>query len=153
MKRGLFFARLHNYSNILQRLVTAQKSLKEESILRDIHAYNNGNHGMQHGGCELRRMNSKLGQWHISTDARRKKLIGQRPESNNSVRKLLLLIYKCLLTWEKMVNEEYYDSHSNRTSAAHCPSRVLLRFELRPQCLENYIQSTNQTFLHERKNC
>ena len=49
---------------------------------------------MQHGGCKVRQMNPKGGQWHASPDVGSKNLIGQSPGSNSLVRKLLLLIYK-----------------------------------------------------------
>ena len=50
--------------------------------------------GKQYGGFEIRRMNPKLGQRWASPYAERKNLVGQRPESNSSVRKLLLIIDK-----------------------------------------------------------
>ena len=52
------------------------------------------NHGKQHGGCEIRRMNPKLGQWGISSDAGRKNFSAQRPELNNSVMTQLLPIHE-----------------------------------------------------------
>ena len=50
---------------------------------------------IQHGGCQVKLIEPKLGQQHTSPDAGEKKnLIGQWPGSNSSVKKLLLLIFK-----------------------------------------------------------
>ena len=49
---------------------------------------------MYHGGCEVMQINPLLGQQHASPDTEWKIPSVQWPESNISVRKLLLLIYK-----------------------------------------------------------
>ena len=51
-------------------------------------------HGKQQGGCEVRVVNSMLGQQWASTDAGWKNFIVQRPRSNSSVREQLLHIDK-----------------------------------------------------------
>ena len=56
--------------------------------------YSIGNHEMQHGGCEARRMNSKVNQQHSSPNNEWRNFIGQLLGSNSLVKKLLLLIYK-----------------------------------------------------------
>ena len=53
---------------------------------------NIGNYGMQHGGCEARRMNLKAGSRRVSPDAGWRNLISQQPGSNSSVQKLRLSI-------------------------------------------------------------
>ena len=49
---------------------------------------------MQYDGYEVGLMNPKLGQRQASPDAELMNFKGQRPESNSSVRKLLLIVYK-----------------------------------------------------------
>ena len=46
-----------------------------------------------HGRRKIRWMNANTSLWCVSPDARWRKLICQRQESKNSVRKLLLVIY------------------------------------------------------------
>ena len=59
-----------------------------------LQAYNNANNGMQHGGWEVGQIKWKLGNGALLSDARRRNRINQRPWSNSSARKLLLLICK-----------------------------------------------------------
>ena len=58
------------------------------------HKLNIRSHGKQHGGCKARRMNPASGQRRAFPDARSTNPTDQRPESNDSVRKLLQLIFK-----------------------------------------------------------
>ena len=43
--------------------------MREESIIRATQVHSNGSDGMWYGGCEVRRMNPKAGQWRASPDA------------------------------------------------------------------------------------
>ena len=63
--------------------------------------YINGSDGEHHGGCEVRRMNPKMGQRHASTDAGWNNFIGQQSGSNSSVWKLQLLINKSGIYWRE----------------------------------------------------
>ena len=53
----------------------------------------------QHGGCAVRRINRMTSQQRASPDAGWKNPMSQRPGSNSSVRKLLLLIHKFGVYW------------------------------------------------------
>ena len=89
--------------------LSRDKSLREESILPATPIYIKGSHGMQHGGCEVKQMNLKSGQWCTSPNAKQKNIIGQQPGSNGSVIKLLQLIYKgCVYWWEKSTPKDYH---------------------------------------------
>ena len=93
----LFFDGEHrsrNHSDILPDL-SHDTPLRKESILRTTQAYNNGNQGMLHSGCEPMWKNQKMAQRRTSQEAGRKNITGQRSGSNSSIRKLLLLIFKC----------------------------------------------------------
>ena len=51
-----------------------------------------GKHGMQHGRCEAKWLNPKVGHQHASSDAGWRSHMGHWSGSNSSVRKLLLLL-------------------------------------------------------------
>ena len=65
-----------------------------EGVIQVIQVCSIGNHGMQHGGCETRGTNPKAEQQCTSAYAGLRILINQLSGSNDSARKLLLLIYK-----------------------------------------------------------
>ena len=69
-----------------------------ENIIIATQVFINGNHGKQLGGCEVK-MIPKMGQW----CAGGKNLIGQQPNSNSSVSKLLVFIYNKKTAYERLL--------------------------------------------------
>ena len=71
-----------------------EEKKREKTNIFLTHKLNIRSHGKQHVWCEAWWMNIMFGQWCTSPDAGQLNPTGQPPESNSSVRKLLLLIFK-----------------------------------------------------------
>ena len=124
-------------------------------VFYEPHKNNHRNHGIQQGRCEAKWMNPKLGWQWASLDAGWKNFINQWSESNSSVRKPLLLIFKSDVYWfgkNKKPNNERLPWLIQtvlpfmQVNKGH----ILLRLELWLQCSENQLQSPNPTYFYAK---
>ena len=107
------------------------------------HKSNIGRHGKQHSECETRRMNSTSNQRRALPDAGRTIPTGQRPGSNNSVRKLMLLIFKAGIYWSGKHTAIERLPWLSKNLMSKLQGCVLLKLELWPLCSKNQLQNSN----------